>query len=59
MVNGTIFSLEDALLLKNVLKASLVCFLYFEVSSFVMRKDKKLLMKYAIPSKIISRIKYD
>ncbi|KAF0755902.1 zinc finger BED domain-containing protein 1-like [Aphis craccivora] len=42
----------------NVSKTSLVCSLHFDDSFFIMEKGRRLLLKYAIPSKIINRIKY-
>lgn len=52
------FLQENDVLPVNVSKTSLVCSLHFDDSFFVMGKGRRLLLKYAIPSKIINRIKY-
>lgn len=48
---------ENGILPDKVSKTSLVCSAHFDDSFFVMGKGRRLLLKYAIPSKIINRIK--
>ncbi|CAI6345174.1 unnamed protein product [Macrosiphum euphorbiae] len=48
---------ENGILPDKVSKTSLVCSAHFDDSFFVMGKDRRLLLKHAIPTKIINRIK--
>lgn len=48
---------ENGILPDNVSKTSLVCSAHFDDSFFVMGKGRRLLLKHAVPTKIINRIK--
>ncbi|XP_060861520.1 uncharacterized protein LOC132938609 [Metopolophium dirhodum] len=48
---------ENGILPDKVSKTSLVCSAHFDDSFFVMGKGRRLLLKHAIPTKIINRIK--
>lgn len=48
---------ENGILPDKVSKTSLVCSAHFDESFFVMGKSRRLLLKHAIPTKIINRIK--
>ena len=48
---------ENGILPDKVSKTSLVCSAHFDDSFFVMGNGRRLLLKHAIPTKIINRIK--